>query len=281
MLERAVEQAAKDYETHVDRLQRYIRQPSVSAENRGHAEMAALIVEGDRRARRRWQGGSGRGFSDRIRPLRRRRAAHDGHALDVRHDARPTSPRGSCRRSKRGASVNYENLGECIVGRGAEDTKGPLATLVSAVQAYRAANVPLPCNVIMVVRSLRARQQEPPAFVESHADEFEAPTSVLAVVHPEVRRHAGGFPAREGPDDARSSVVRRRMGRAAERRDPRRALDLDRESRASSRGGARQHETETTTTSRSKASTTGATADPRKTSSSSRSSRSASMPNAR
>ena len=45
MLERVLAQAGQDFEAHLDRLQRYIRQPSVSAENRGNDEMAKLIAD--------------------------------------------------------------------------------------------------------------------------------------------------------------------------------------------------------------------------------------------
>jgi len=45
MLERALKQTRKDYEAHVARLRSYIRQPSVSAENRGLEEMAALLAQ--------------------------------------------------------------------------------------------------------------------------------------------------------------------------------------------------------------------------------------------
>ena len=67
---------------------------------------------------------------------------------------------------------NYENLGECILGRGAEDTKGPVATLMNAVGAYRAAKVPLPCNIIMLFEASELGSKSLPAFVAAHADEL-------------------------------------------------------------------------------------------------------------
>jgi acetylornithine deacetylase/succinyl-diaminopimelate desuccinylase-like protein len=66
----------------------------------------------------------------------------------------------------------YENLGECIVGRGARTHKGPVATLMNAVAAYRAANVPLPCNIIMLFEASELGSKSLPAFVDAHADEL-------------------------------------------------------------------------------------------------------------
>ena len=46
MLEPVLRQAQRDFDAHLERLQRYIRQPSVSAENRGIDETAAMIASG-------------------------------------------------------------------------------------------------------------------------------------------------------------------------------------------------------------------------------------------
>ena len=44
MLQNVLSRAEKDFERHVERLQNYIRQPSVSAEKRGLDEMAATLA---------------------------------------------------------------------------------------------------------------------------------------------------------------------------------------------------------------------------------------------
>src|SRR5947208_6452239 len=44
MLDAVLRQAQRDFDAHLERLQRYIRQPSVSAENRGIDETAAMIA---------------------------------------------------------------------------------------------------------------------------------------------------------------------------------------------------------------------------------------------
>jgi acetylornithine deacetylase/succinyl-diaminopimelate desuccinylase-like protein len=172
MLDTALAQAAKDYEAHVARLQRYIRQPSVSAENRGHADMAALIA-----GEIEMLGGVGRVVPGRDFPIVYGRFDVGAPRTMVMHSMYDTTPADEptwvvppfeARRI-----ANYENLGECIVGRGAEDTKGPLATLMSAVDAYRAAKLALPCNVIMVYEASELGSKSLPEFMEKHADEFK------------------------------------------------------------------------------------------------------------
>jgi acetylornithine deacetylase/succinyl-diaminopimelate desuccinylase-like protein len=49
--------------------------------------------------------------------------------------------------------LDFEDLGDCIVGRGAEDTKGPYTALLNAIASYRAAGVPLPINVMLVMEA--------------------------------------------------------------------------------------------------------------------------------
>ena len=45
MLDKILAAAEAHFEDHVTRLQRFIRQPSVSAESRGNDEMAAMLAE--------------------------------------------------------------------------------------------------------------------------------------------------------------------------------------------------------------------------------------------
>lgn len=171
MLDQALAQASKAYESHIERLQRYIRQPSVSAENRGLEDMAALMAKEINEL-----GGVGKVVPGKDFPIVYGRFDVGAPRTMVMHSMYDTTPADEptwivppfeARRIK-----NYENLGECIVGRGAEDTKGPLATLMSAVAAYRAANIPLPCNVIMLYEASELGSKSLPAFVEKHADEL-------------------------------------------------------------------------------------------------------------
>ncbi|MGZ5256953.1 MAG: M20/M25/M40 family metallo-hydrolase, partial [Burkholderiales bacterium] len=171
MLDRALEQAGRDYGAHVERLQRYIRQPSVSAENRGLEDMAALVAKEIDEL-----GGVGKVVPGKDFPIVYGRFDVGAPRTMVMHSMYDTTPADEptwvvppfeARRIR-----DYENLGECIVGRGAEDTKGPMATLISAVHAYRAAKVALPCNVIMLFEASELGSKSLPGFVEAHADEL-------------------------------------------------------------------------------------------------------------
>jgi acetylornithine deacetylase/succinyl-diaminopimelate desuccinylase-like protein len=66
----------------------------------------------------------------------------------------------------------FEDMGECIVGRGAEDTKGPVSTVMNAVAAYRMAGVQLPCNIVMIFEASELGSGSLPGFIEQHADEL-------------------------------------------------------------------------------------------------------------
>ena len=171
MLDKVLSQAEKNFEQHVECLQRYIRQPSVSAEKRGLDEMANLLAQEITDL-----GGVGKSVPGVDFPIVYGRFDVGAPRTMIMHSMYDTTPADEptwvvppfeARRM-----ADYENLGECIVGRGAEDTKGPVATLMNAVAAYRAAKVPLPCNVIMVFEASELGSKSLPPFVEKHADEL-------------------------------------------------------------------------------------------------------------
>lgn len=171
MLDRVLKKAEAEFESHIERLQRYIRQPSVSAENRGLEEMAQALANEITAL-----GGVGKSVKGVDFPIVYGRFDVGAPRTMIMHSMYDTTPADEPTwvvppfEARRIAS--YENLGECIVGRGAEDTKGPVATLMSAVAAYRAAGAPLPCNVIMLFEASELGSKSLPAFVEAHANEL-------------------------------------------------------------------------------------------------------------
>ena len=75
-------------QAHVKELQRWVRQPSVSAQNRGIAEMAKLLRERSPHARLQGSGARAHGRAPRRLRLLRRRRAEDARRLhDVRRAA--------------------------------------------------------------------------------------------------------------------------------------------------------------------------------------------------
>jgi acetylornithine deacetylase/succinyl-diaminopimelate desuccinylase-like protein len=73
-----------------------------------------------------------------------------------------------------GAVVSLPGRGECIVGRGAEDAKGPFAATMSMIAAHRAAGVELPVNLVLLQEASELGSKSLPDFVarnlESLAD---------------------------------------------------------------------------------------------------------------
>ncbi len=171
MLDRVLLQAQNEFEAHLVRLQRYIRQPSVSAENQGVEEMAKLVADEISA-----YGGVGRVVKGKEFPIVYGRFDVGAPRTMVIHSMYDTTPADEsswvvppfeARRVK-----EFEDLGECIIGRGAEDTKGPLATVISATAAYRTAGVPLPCNIVMIFEASELGSGSLPGFVKEHADEL-------------------------------------------------------------------------------------------------------------
>lgn len=170
MLETVLKTAESEFERHVARLQRYIRQPSVSAENRGNEEMAALLVA-DIHA----LGGKARLVPGVDFPIVYGHFDVGAERTVLIHGMYDTALAGEPDwvvdpfEAKR---MDFENLGECIVGRGAEDTKGPIATAFGMIESYKLAGVPLPVNLILVFEASELGSASLPPFVEKHAAEL-------------------------------------------------------------------------------------------------------------
>ncbi len=171
MLEPVLRQAQRDFDAHLDRLQRYIRQPSVSAENRGIAETAELVAGEIGQL-----GGVGHVVAAKEFPIVYGRFDVGAPRTMIVHSMYDTTPADEPNWSvppfEARRVAQFENLGDCIVGRGAEDTKGPLTSVMNAVAAYRAAGVPLPCNLVMIFEASELGSGSLPGFVAEHADEL-------------------------------------------------------------------------------------------------------------
>lgn len=171
MLEAVLRQAQRDFDAHLERLQRYIRQPSVSAENRGIEDTARMIA-GEIDA----LGGSGRVVPAKEFPIVYGRFDAGAQRTVLVHSMYDTTPADEPNWSVppfEGRRVReFEGLGECIVGRGAEDTKGPLTAVMNAIAAYRAAGVALPCNVVLLFEASELGSGSLPGFVKEHAAEL-------------------------------------------------------------------------------------------------------------
>ena len=166
--ETVLRQASDDFADHVARLQRYIRQRSVSALNDGPAEMAAMVA-GDIRD----LGGEAQVVPGVDFPVvygRINAGADRTVLIHGMYDTTPADPDEWVSPPFEGLCVDYADLGECIVGRGAEDTKGPMAAVLAMVASHRAADIPLPVNLILIFEASELGSASLPGFIDSHLD---------------------------------------------------------------------------------------------------------------
>jgi acetylornithine deacetylase/succinyl-diaminopimelate desuccinylase-like protein len=139
----------KRHEEAVRRLQAWIRQPSIVAENRGMSEGCDLMLQLAREA----------GFD------RATRVSTDGQpgvfaTLDVgaprtvglyfMYDVKQVDPAEWSSPPWDAALVDKPDLGKVMMGRGAVNQKGPQSAVLAALHAIRGAGRKLPVNLVLV-----------------------------------------------------------------------------------------------------------------------------------
>src|SRR5947207_5205594 len=142
-------EVAKRHEEAVHRLQEWIHQPSIAAENRGVSEGCDLTIRLLREA----------GFA------RAERVPSDGQpgifaTLDAGaprtvglyfiYDVKQVDPAEWSSPPWEAALVDKPGLGKVLVGRGAVNQKGPQAALLAALHAIRGAGRKIPVNLVLV-----------------------------------------------------------------------------------------------------------------------------------
>jgi acetylornithine deacetylase/succinyl-diaminopimelate desuccinylase-like protein len=139
----------KHHDEAVKRLQTWIRQPSIAAENRGMNEGCELMMQMLREA----------GFSGV------KKMPTDGQpgvfatldagapktlGLYFMYDVKQADPAEWSSPPFEAALLDKSGLGKIIVGRGAVNQKGPEATLLAAFHAIRSAGKKFPVNLVFV-----------------------------------------------------------------------------------------------------------------------------------
>ena len=142
-------QIEKHHDEAVQRLQEWIKQPSIAAENRGVTEGCDLTMRFLRDA----------GFGEVTK------IATDGQpgifakldagapktlGLYFMYDVKQVDPSEWSSPPWAAALVEKPGLGTAVVGRGAVNQKGPEASFIAALHAIRAAGRKLPMNVVLV-----------------------------------------------------------------------------------------------------------------------------------
>jgi acetylornithine deacetylase/succinyl-diaminopimelate desuccinylase-like protein len=139
----------KRHDEAVKRLQRWIHQPSIAAENRGVSEGCDLMIELLREA----------GFTKTARiPTDGQPgvfATLDAGAprtigLYFMYDVKQVDPAEWTSPPWEAAIVDKAELGKVMIGRGAVNQKGPQSALLGALHAIRGAGRKLPVNLVLV-----------------------------------------------------------------------------------------------------------------------------------
>jgi acetylornithine deacetylase/succinyl-diaminopimelate desuccinylase-like protein len=142
-------QIPKQHDQSVARLQEWIRQPSIAAENNGMSEGCDLMIRFLKEA----------GFDTAVRVPTDGQpgvfATLDAGAprtlgLYFMYDVKQVDPAEWSSPPWAAAIVDKPGLGKVVMGRGAVNQKGPEAAFLAALHAYRGAGKKLPVNLVFV-----------------------------------------------------------------------------------------------------------------------------------
>lgn len=142
-------QVEKHHDEAVQRLQEWIKQPSIAAENRGVNEGCDLTMRFLRDA----------GFNEVTKIptdgqlgifAKLDSGAPKTLGLYFMYDVKEADPTEWSSPPWAASRVDKPGLGTCVVGRGAVNQKGPESTFIAALHAIRAAGRKLPVNLVLV-----------------------------------------------------------------------------------------------------------------------------------
>ncbi|MGH9366671.1 MAG: M20/M25/M40 family metallo-hydrolase [Thermoanaerobaculia bacterium] len=148
-LKPVLSQIEKRHEEAVRRLQDWIRQPSIAAENRGVSEGCDLLIRylqeaGFERAVRVETDGQPGVFATLDAGAPRTVGLYFMYDVKQADPAEWSSPPWDA------ALLEKPGLGKVLLGRGAVNQKGPEAALLAALHAFRGAGRKLPVNLVLV-----------------------------------------------------------------------------------------------------------------------------------
>ncbi|MEM3696749.1 MAG: M20/M25/M40 family metallo-hydrolase [Candidatus Bathyarchaeia archaeon] len=137
------------FDEHLNRLQELVRQPSISAENRGIRECAELVKSyfenlGCQDTKLVETSGNPvvYGYYDA--------GAEKTIIVYFMYDTQPVDEPGWTVPPLEGRIVEMEPFGKCLVARGAINTKGELGAFINACESIKAAGEKIPINMIFV-----------------------------------------------------------------------------------------------------------------------------------
>ncbi len=139
----------KHHQENVQRLQAWIRQPSIAAESRGMQEGCELMMRMLREAGFAQVTAIPSGGHPGVFATLDAGAART-FGIYFMYDVKQVDPSEWSSPPFDAALVDRPGLGKVLVGRGAVNQKGPEATLLAALHAFRTAGRKLPVNLVFI-----------------------------------------------------------------------------------------------------------------------------------
>lgn len=170
---RVFAQLEDQFSETVDEVRRFLQTPSVSYTGQGIQETARMVVETIRAL-----GGTAEAVPTPGHPVvygEIDSGARDTLLIYGMYDVMPADEPGWIVDPWSATVVeDFNGLGPCIIGRGAVNTKGPLAAFFAALTAIRRAEGRLPVNLIFIIEGEEEfGSRNLPRFVEQYADKLQ------------------------------------------------------------------------------------------------------------
>lgn len=170
-LDQVLSHVESEFESHLGRLQRHIRQPSISATGEGISEMVALIANDIAEL-----GGSvdvAAGVDFPVVVGRFDVGAERTVLIHGTYDTTPAEPDEWLAPPFAAEVVDLPGVGGCIVGRGAEDLKGALTATLAMIASHRRAGVALPVNLVLVQEASELGSKSLPDFIAHNLEALD------------------------------------------------------------------------------------------------------------
>ena len=171
---------------HLDRVMRYLAQPSISALDIGVRDMAEMLAMDIREL-----GGTAEVVETAELPVVSGRIDNGADRTLVLHglyDVTPADEPAWETQPFVPQVGNVEGVGRAVVGRGAEDMKTPIAAAMNVVASYRVQGVPLPVNLVFVLEASELGSGGIREFVPSRLEDLRLADAVhwlCPLAHPD------------------------------------------------------------------------------------------------
>ncbi len=180
MVERVHRYLDEHWPAHLEVTRAFVRQPSISADGTGMAEMAALV-----RDKIVALGGEAEIVPTALHPVAWGRidAGKPRTLLYYgMYDVQPVLGEDWLVDPFGGEIRDLPGLGECLVNRGIMNQKGPLIGFFNALEAIRAVGDELPVNVVFMIEGEEEMQSRNlPAFVRENRDRLQADAAFFSM----------------------------------------------------------------------------------------------------